>query len=464
MIGGQLWRLTDSECNIVSHMTPLGVVKSKAPNTPIMLWPDESVCWPVTMWLVDNTKNYLDEKRRKGSRNKKGGTQITNASLLSFLVRYTFKYRAKAFYLLCDDDIKQWVSDLRKEQSPQNKLFKRRKDTQIGKIIRKGLSFLRWYQKMMLPDERLIGFDISNQITIADRSGASESYRYNYISHRHIPEKSSPSIVRPVGHSDITKLYDAIWEVTSNRQVQKRNVNILRLLEATGGRRVEVAELTVDHIYKAYSGGSLELYTAKSNDTEPREIPIAHEWIKPVILYIESFRKKLIKDLIKRKKIKSDPGYLFLDITNGNRLSEESITKLISILRREAGISHKVCAHMFRHRFITIQVATRLKGYTLEQLPMDVAHTILVKVAVLSGHSDPKSLLHYIDLAFEEIGVWDTSEKVLAMRSKLEGSYRQIQVLKAEVEDSNLSKNEVLAKVHLVLSDLTSEFESIDKI
>jgi integrase len=417
------------------------------------------------MWLVDNTKNYLDEKRRKGSRNTGGGSQVTNASLISFLVRYTFKYRAKLFTRLCDDDIKQWVSELRQEKSPQNELFERRKDTQIGKIIRKGLCFLRWYQKMMLPDENLIGFDVSNQITIAEKkgskkSGSSKAFNYNYITHRHIPVNSTPSNVRPIGHSDITKLYDAIKEVTSNKQKRKRDENILRMLEATGGRRVEVADLTVDQIYKAYNGGSLELDTAKSDSTEPREIPIAYEWIKPVITYIESFRKKLIKDLIKKGKIKSDPGYLFLNITNGNRLSEGSITSLISILRRKAGIPNKICAHMFRHRFITIQVATRLRGYSQQGLPIDIAHTILTKVAVLSGHSDPQS----IDLAFEELGVWDSSEKVLAIRSKLEGSYRQIQTLKSDIECSNLSKKEMLGKVHLLLSDLTSEFEDIDKI
>jgi len=414
------------------------------------------------MWLVDNTKNYLDEKRRKGTRNKKGGSQVTNSSLISFLVRFTFKYKAKDFSLLCDDDIKQWVSELRNEKNPQNTSFDRRQDTQTGRIIRKGLSFLRWYQNIMLPDESLIGFDVTNQITIEEKGGSNKGYNYNYIAHRHIPVNSTPSNVTPIGHNDITKLYEAIREVTSNRQLHKRDENILRMLEATGGRRVEVSELTVEQIYKAYKGDNLELYTAKSDATKPREIPIASEWIKPVITYIESFRKKLVKELIKKGKIKSDPAYLFLNTFNGDRLSEESITKLISILRREAGIDYKICAHMFRHRFITIQVATRLKDYTEQQLPIDVANTILTKVAALSGHSDPKSLNHYIDLAFEELGLWDSSEKVLAMRSKLEGSYRQIQTLKVDIEESKLSKSELLDKVHLVLSDLISELDNIN--
>ncbi|MEZ9368923.1 tyrosine-type recombinase/integrase [Shewanella sp. 10N.286.51.B2] len=452
----KLWRLTDSDCRIVSHMTPRGAVHERAPKTPVMFWPDGCVCWPVSMWLVNNKKNYLDEKRRKGSRNDSGGTTVTYASLLSSLVRYTFHNRVKDFSALCDDDIKQWVKDLRSEKSLHNDLFERRSDTQIGNIIRKGLHFLLWYQKMMLPHENLIGFDVGNQITIQEKTGKSGNHNFKYITHRHIPVNSSPKVVRAVTHEDITKLYDSLRKVTKNGLKRKRDENVLRMLEASGGRRVEVSELTVDNITKAYKSGLLELDTAKNDVTQPREIPIAVEWLLPVITYIQSFRKKLVRDLIESGKIESDPGFLFLNLNNGKRLSEESITKLISTLRIAAGITHKVCTHMFRHRFITIQVATRLKGFKDKKLPIDVAHTILTKVAVLSGHTKPESLSPYIDLAFEELDIWGSSDKVLAVRSKVEGSYRQIQTLKNELGDSNLTRAGILEKVELLLNDLMS--------
>ncbi|MDX2478947.1 MAG: hypothetical protein QNK24_01270 [Desulfuromusa sp.] len=83
----------------------------------------------------------------------------------------------------------------------------------------------------------------------------------------------------------------------------------------------------------------------------------------------------------------------------------------------------------------------------------------MTKVAVLSGHSDPKSLGNYIDLAFDELGIWDTSERVLSMRSKLEGAYRQIQTFRNGLAGNKLSRKELLGQVDTLLGGLLSSIE-----
>lgn len=437
-----------------------------ASDLPVMFWPDDTVCWPISMYLVEAYSSYLNRPNKKGRRNRRGGTPVIKASLLSFLVRLAFD--RNGFSGLSDDDILDWVSMLCDERDNKSSVMKRRKSTQVGRIVRAGLHFLIWYQRNFLENDRLIGFDIGQQITIKYKKGESwsnkraEASKYDCLTHRYIPGNSTPVDVKPIGHAKISELYEALPLISKAKSVRKRDENILRMLEATGARRIEVVNLTVQNIKDAYIEGKIRTDTAKSDSDSPREIPIAKEWLAPVLLYINTHRKKMVRKMISDGKLKEDTGFLFLSTTTGGQLSEETITKVLSRLRKAAGITDKACAHMFRHRFITIQVATRLKGYIKQDLPMDVQHTILTKVAQLSGHSDPHSLLHYIDLAFEELNIWDTSTKVLAMRSKLEAGYRMLQTIKSDLRNADVSIEETLNTVDSILSGLLGTIQEDD--
>lgn len=456
----QLWKKTSNECQLVDFSNEKGSTLVNAPNIPVMFWPDGSVCWPITIWLMDRAKTYIARANSKGRRNSNGGSSNTHASLISHFVRFVHNYHNKDFTSLYDDDLKRWAKNLKDEVDTRNPYSKRRKNTQIGTIMRSALTFLFWYQRHMLYHDKLIGEDIGNQITISHntiktKSKTGKTSRQKYIHHRHIPNNNTPKKIFAIGHENITKLYDALRETTVNIQVRKRNECILKLLEATGGRRVEVAELTVDDIELALTTERLMLRTAKSNNNE-REVPVAKQWIEPIARYINTFRKKKVKELIKNGKISADPRSLFINLNNGSKLYETYISKLVSDLRRAANINEKTCAHMFRHRFITIQVATRLKDFRKGDLPIDVSNSILTKVASLSGHSNPESLRPYIDLAFAELDAWDTADKVLEMRSKLEGAYREIQIIKGELETEKLSKQQLFYKIDSLLEDLLS--------
>ncbi|MER2540047.1 MAG: hypothetical protein ABTQ26_12475 [Azonexus sp.] len=49
------------------------------------------------------------------------------------------------------------------------------------------------------------------------------------------------------------------------------------------------------------------------------------------------------------------------------------------------------------------------------QMMTDIDYeSILKRVAVKTGHSDPQSLWHYIDLAWDELGVWGAVDKAIA--------------------------------------------------
>lgn len=455
----QLWKRTSESCQLVDYCNQKGSNLVNSPNVPVMFWPDGSVCWPITMWLIGRIKSCSSNSNLKGNRNSNGGSSSTYASLVSHFVRFVFKNKSKNFTSIYDDDLKLWAISLKDEVDSNKPYSKRRKNSQISTIMRTALSFLVWYQHYMLYHDRLIGEDIGHQISITyktkrGRSGLGIKYHQRYIHHRHIPNSNTPHKVFAIGNVNITKLYDALRVATRNVQVRKRDECILKLLEATGGRRVEVAEITVEDIKKALISERLTLRTAKNNVGE-REVPVSKQWTEPILRYVNTYRKQQVKELIKNGKIAKDPKSLFINLNTGSKLNETYISKLISNLKKLACIDEKTCAHMFRHRFITIQVATRLKDFQKGDLPLDVAHSILTKVSSLSGHSNPESLKSYIDLAFAELNAWDTADKILEMRSKLEGAYREIQILKGELESSaKHTDKQLLYKVECLLGDL----------
>jgi integrase len=415
--------------------------------------------------MVEETHAYRNNYNKKGIRNTRGGTHITNASNLSFIIRLAHK--RSGFGSLCDNDIENWILELKDEYKDSSHRHKKRSSRQVRKIVHKGLNFLLWYQSNYLPEDKLIGFKKDCRIRIEKKSGQAtkSGFKFDYISHRYLIIEDTPRDIKPISGKNITELYNCIRKVTNNKFVIKRDENILRMLEATGGRRIEVRDLKVEDIYAAKQTGYITLESSKSNIGQ-RKIPIAEEWINPVIVYIRSTRQKLINKLLKEKKILKDNGALFVSLTTGRPLSEETITKMISRLRRFSNIDEKACAHMFRHRFITIQVATRLKSYQRETLPMDISHTILTKVATLTGHTNPLSLHHYIDLAFDELGLWDTSEKVLGMRSVLEGSYRSIQSIRNDMLSSKITTQSAAESIEELLKSLleTITEDNLDQI
>jgi hypothetical protein len=85
---------------------------------------------------------------------------------------------------------------------------------------------------------------------------------------------------------------------------------------------------------------------------------------------------------------------------------------------------------------------------------MDIATTILTKVASMTGHKQIESLWTYIDLAFEEMGIWDTAESVINMRMNAEAAHRELCEIRSRHSDGDgLTKGE-LKRVDLLLHNL----------
>jgi hypothetical protein len=84
---------------------------------------------------------------------------------------------------------------------------------------------------------------------------------------------------------------------------------------------------------------------------------------------------------------------------------------------------------MFRHRFITNMVKLHLLAFfdrnpdkhRYSMQPTDY-RTVLKSVATLTGHGGELSLMSYIDLAWEELGVFDYVQPARALITAVESA------------------------------------------
>jgi hypothetical protein len=59
------------------------------------------------------------------------------------------------------------------------------------------------------------------------------------------------------------------------------------------------------------------------------------------------------------------------------------------------------------------------------------------------------------------MGVWDTPEKVLMLRSKADAAYRNIQTLTQDIKDKKCNNNELLNSVSELLKTVLNDLNEI---
>jgi len=395
---------------------------------------------------------YLVSLLRRG---RAVGTVNTYASELAHLLRFLYDRRLE-FEDLDDDVIHSFSEMLENETDLRTFGAKRRGGRQVNKIIRRSLTFIEWYQELMPLDRRLIGeFGAEAQITVERRKMEIKGRRIRYLWHESMVSEDVARDVKPMAREILSRFLDASKKLAKNRYIQHRARIMLILLADTGARRSEISLVTIADIEQSLrrGNGKLRLKTAKRENWKEREVPIPNATLDAIMSFIKVQRAMHVRRLKKVKAIHKDPGWLFLN-HRGDRLHMETITQDIARLRRIAGISERATAHMLRHRWITIQVLERLKSYIGQKLPLDVASTILTQVASLTGHKQIESLWTYIDLAFEEMGVWDTAQAVINMRMNAESAYRELREIRELHRDGSRLTKEELTRVDSLLHDL----------
>lgn len=114
-------------------------------------------------------------------------------------------------------------------------------------------------------------------------------------------------------------------------------VLVLELLFSTGMRVSELCNLKITNI-----------------NIEDGRILIMGKGARERVLYISNMKVQKILDefIYKRRYIYKNTDFLFIN-RNGNRLSEQSVRRIIKMIAQKSGISQNITPHMFRHTLAT---------------------------------------------------------------------------------------------------------------
>nr|CBA30148.1 hypothetical protein Csp_C22100 [Curvibacter putative symbiont of Hydra magnipapillata] len=381
----KLWiEASDSFCLAV-HGEKSGGGKVSAPGMRVMFWPTGRICWQANMYLVALRKRGLATT-----------TVNTYCSDLSKLLRFLHQADL-GIEQMHDEHLIAYADYVMRPSCGRGASA-----NHANRLVLRAIDFLSWLQ-LRVPTAHLVGADgecaqISLTIRrVRNRRGASQV---------HHPALVAPNIrrqVRPITSEVIRDLQGACRTTAKSEFVIARNIAILKMLADSGIRREELVWLRAMDIGRAIDlGGRLEVRTAKRRGNPIRQVPVPVDTLKAIRVFLEVHRRLQIRRIAKRDRAFKDAGWAFCT-RSGGQLAAASVTQIISDLREGAGLEQRATAHMFRHRWITLQMVQRLKALqSSHPHGLQLMTTLLSRLASITGHASIDSLWTYVDWAFDE--------------------------------------------------------------
>ncbi|WP_139832798.1 tyrosine-type recombinase/integrase [Pseudomonas sp. B5(2017)] len=427
----------------VSHSRKTGspiVNKKCLLNQVYTFWPDGTPCTLVNIWLQTITFKSTGESAE------------TFASHISHYVRDCYNLQVQLFDV-DDNYLCEFAERLTEEKKLKyNAIQSARNGNHIAYTIRRVLEFLIWYQTnyRLISQPKLIGeLGTGARVTIEWRT---DSRGRPTIYHPAIPTRR-PLVgdKKPMPDDFIGKLIDMAnllrakpripfgstngpkYEqlVAKNEYLHSRRMISLKLTMLTGLRPDELNKLPIHLNSNPIATRKLFLPTLKTRQKSPpiREFPLTLEDALEISIYLNDRIKFL--NLISAKP---ESVTAFLLSQDGTPVMTRSLARDFKRLCDLSGLKDtQVCLSMFRHRFITTQIAYEIK----KELRRDIAQKdlwqeavqrkILSRVAKLTGHTDPMSLKHYFNEAFaivltntHEITISETEALIIRLEHQID--------------------------------------------
>lgn len=441
----------------VKHQDGTHVTSQTIPGFPFMHWPSGWPCEPVNLYFLDIAHQHT------------GDSLKTYAAQLTHLVRYCGQQNV-TIEDLTDLHLKSLSAELQEEKSIRRPLERARNDNTVREILSRIIAFLQWYQQtLMLPSKTpLIGeAKKSPQITIkkvaTQKSWSGSSDVGFYYVHSAMPSSESREPKRPIALSVIEDIKRCVLEqsvleeqskaFTRHRKVNRallahqleymksRRLFMIWMMMHTGLRPSELVEMSVRAHQEVLSTKVLELPTKKKRKLVApiRRFPVKLDAAAAVYRYLNS-RATYIGALREAGMEPTPSDAFFLSIA-GVPVKKTSLEKDFERLAASAGYRDvQACLSMFRHRFITYEVTAHLKEFITgsrksRQMMTDVDYeSILKRVSAKTGHGSVQSLWHYIDLAWEELGVWGSTDAALERLRAAEKLFDELLELQFELK------------------------------
>lgn len=410
--------------SIVSHTDSKQSFGRDASGMPLIVWPNGHWCYPANAFMLRLVDKGL-------SRFNRGGTLGTYAAHISHLLRYCADNQ-RDLIELSDTHFTIFVNSLKAARYSPGSVAPRLDPSTVIAIANTCLSFLSFVGKLY--DVNLVGSD--GAIRAELQPSRSRGHNVAAWHHHSFPTRSPERRRLPIGSEAIAKLQAAAAEASTSNYIMRRRQVMLRLLEITGGRRSEVAGLTVSSVQRAAAmqAPRIELITKKGrgrNKNRTREIPIGKGDVRLLVEFLRVNRAAVIRRTCGTRR---DSGALLISETTGFELRPNTITQEMALLVHVADLETRACSHMFRHRFLTSIFKALIEEYEVDS-PDAFRRLLLsteelkVRVCQWSGHSSIASLSRYIHLAYEEIGGLGLSVSAVRARSAMESFASEIQGL-----------------------------------
>ncbi|MBH3348905.1 site-specific integrase [Pseudomonas putida] len=381
-------------------------------------WPHRRPCNEANLYILSLLKRPGRGGAGLSTNGESGGSIGEHAYKISHLVRYCFK-NSIAFHELVDGDFYKFIKELRLEVTEKGE--PKKSENTVNAVGRSCIGFLEFVGRLY----GVANFVSADGIIKASEKehviyeGGKKKVRY-YWTHGSLSLGERENKRNPIPRTDIKDLRMAIDDIGSGDFVVVRRHTMIAALVNLGGRRSEIGLLTVASVKQALSEADpmLELPTLKRGGGT-RKIPVSRVFLQQVDQFIDDWRGPLVR----KKYGAKDHGYVFISETDGGHYAPRNITNEIRMLRKFAGIERQVCAHMFRHAFITNLFVLLIERHKIES--PDEFRALLIdggklksEVLKWTGGKSVDSLDTYIDLAFEEAsGFGSIVDSVVVVRS-----------------------------------------------
>lgn len=434
-------------------------------------YPNGEPCIPAELYLIDKLQcSSL-------------GTIKNKAGHITHLIRFMFHSRL-SFEGLTTRRIEQCYQRILSERKDDG--TKARNRNTIITILQSWIEFLKWYASYFCLPKNYIGIGNKNRIELrltqtTDSRGVKhtgEAFNFRINRDTTFPKP-------PMTQGIIKRLWTAIQLAPGNEgaNISKKLKNkftkqqlsehfsflsarrelILLMLESLGIRPCEL--IKIPRKVNLINLKEDELFIIGAKGGNDRTLKIDLGLAKKIQFYYRVHIPKLEQRLKLAGFMKENERVANATIVNsetGQPLSSSAMYCLFRNIRVEAGLEQKVCPSMFRHRFITNHVKLHLKTFVTRN-PIKNRYNIietdylgiLKKVAKLTGHRDPKSLLHYVDLAWDELDLFAGASDAKVLQDRISSIQHQIDSIQSTLYATKANKEEVLGKLLYELRELT---------
>lgn len=446
------------------------LIKKNLDNQVYTFWPNGAPCTLVNIWLQEITIKST------------GDSAETFASHITHLIR--FCHKTKRSLLSIDDDfLLKFSKHLQEEKILRHAaLSTRRNPNHVRYTIRRVLDFLIWYQMNyhLFSQQKIIGeLGTGARVTIEWRIGHDGRA---LMHHPAIPTKRPPvGDKKPMPDDFIGKIYQTIEILRTQSKDDKNSTNsrkaalatakstylysrrivTLKLMRLTGLRPGELNAIPLHLNYTPIDDRTIRIPTLKTREKIPpiREFRLSLEDAIDLTIYIQARR-----DFLAHLNLSDLTCPYFLLGLTGNLIETRSIARDFRRICELSGlINVQACLSMFRHRFITTQIAYEIcrelkRDISQKDLWQEaVQRSILSKVAKLTGHKKPMSLKSYYNDAYAN-AISQTFNKSpdqsLSLIVALQCSINKLSKLPTAFSDINIVRE--ISQMEKTLSELKS--------